>query len=391
MRGTDGEYRAECPLRPMPARSGSSSARCCCVSASARPRRAASRAGRGLAARPVAARARRPRGRARARSPAALRSLPVAIPSSRTSWAWWRRRTDTTRRRRRTSGARSARRPATRTRTLNLGRLYQENAARDPGRRSARRWPRTRRCSPTTRRMRKSLYQSAVLLQKTGDFARSLERLSRLPEDERSRAQVLAAAPGRRSRRGAPRGGGPLDGRAARAARPHRGGRPGHPARALRPWPRRRRAVRLLERVRARGLASAEIGLARLAAPPTRPRGLSTPPATRSRRVGRAPPGRRSRSSWTWPASPRRRATSRARSATSPTRVSWTRRTRVSTSSSGWCASSSDLGVEAYNALKEAVRLDPGNAAVNYAMGAVSLHRRDPARGRALLPQVRAS
>jgi tetratricopeptide (TPR) repeat protein len=36
------------------------------------------------------------------------------------------------------------------------------------------------------------------------------------------------------------------------------------------------------------------------------------------------------------------------------------------------------LGVEAYNALKEAVSLDPGNAAVNYAMGAVALHRRDP-------------
>jgi tetratricopeptide (TPR) repeat protein len=37
-----------------------------------------------------------------------------------------------------------------------------------------------------------------------------------------------------------------------------------------------------------------------------------------------------------------------------------------------------DLGVEAYNSLKEAVRLDPENAAVNYAMGAVALHRKDP-------------
>jgi tetratricopeptide (TPR) repeat protein len=37
-----------------------------------------------------------------------------------------------------------------------------------------------------------------------------------------------------------------------------------------------------------------------------------------------------------------------------------------------------DLGVEAYNALKQAVALDPENAAANYAMGAVSLHRRDP-------------
>jgi tetratricopeptide (TPR) repeat protein len=37
-----------------------------------------------------------------------------------------------------------------------------------------------------------------------------------------------------------------------------------------------------------------------------------------------------------------------------------------------------DLGVEAYNSLKQAAALDPGNAATNYAMGAVSLHRRDP-------------
>jgi tetratricopeptide (TPR) repeat protein len=37
-----------------------------------------------------------------------------------------------------------------------------------------------------------------------------------------------------------------------------------------------------------------------------------------------------------------------------------------------------DLGVEAYNSLKEAVRLDPESAAVNYAMGAVALHRKDP-------------
>ena len=37
-----------------------------------------------------------------------------------------------------------------------------------------------------------------------------------------------------------------------------------------------------------------------------------------------------------------------------------------------------DLGAEAYNSLKEAVRLDPENAAANYAMGAVALHRKDP-------------
>ncbi|PYQ24534.1 MAG: hypothetical protein DMF79_01520 [Acidobacteria bacterium] len=37
-----------------------------------------------------------------------------------------------------------------------------------------------------------------------------------------------------------------------------------------------------------------------------------------------------------------------------------------------------DLGVEAYNSLKEAVRLEPDNAAFNYALGATALHRRFP-------------
>jgi tetratricopeptide (TPR) repeat protein len=37
-----------------------------------------------------------------------------------------------------------------------------------------------------------------------------------------------------------------------------------------------------------------------------------------------------------------------------------------------------ELGVEAFNSLKEAVRLEPDNAYFNYALGAVSLHRRDP-------------
>src|SRR5205814_5777501 len=37
-----------------------------------------------------------------------------------------------------------------------------------------------------------SLYQSAVLLLAAGDFARSLERVGRLPAEQRQRAQVLA-------------------------------------------------------------------------------------------------------------------------------------------------------------------------------------------------------
>jgi Flp pilus assembly protein TadD len=37
-----------------------------------------------------------------------------------------------------------------------------------------------------------------------------------------------------------------------------------------------------------------------------------------------------------------------------------------------------ELGAEAYNSFKEAVRLDPDDAAANYALGAVCLHRKDP-------------
>lgn len=38
-----------------------------------------------------------------------------------------------------------------------------------------------------------------------------------------------------------------------------------------------------------------------------------------------------------------------------------------------------DLGVEAFDSLKEAVRLEPENPHFNYALGTVALHRRDPA------------
>ncbi|HEY6547179.1 MAG TPA: tetratricopeptide repeat protein, partial [Vicinamibacteria bacterium] len=36
-----------------------------------------------------------------------------------------------------------------------------------------------------------------------------------------------------------------------------------------------------------------------------------------------------------------------------------------------------ELGAEAYTSLQEAVRLEPQNASINYAMGGVALHRRD--------------
>ena len=39
-----------------------------------------------------------------------------------------------------------------------------------------------------------------------------------------------------------------------------------------------------------------------------------------------------------------------------------------------------NLGAEAYESMKKAVTLDPENPQVNYAMGAVSIHRHEPAK-----------
>ena len=74
---------------------------------------------------------------------------------------------------------------------LNLGHLYQDNAATDPGalRKALDTYEALLRHQPAHP---EALFQSAVLLQVRGEFAPSLERLSGLPEAERQRAQVVA-------------------------------------------------------------------------------------------------------------------------------------------------------------------------------------------------------
>lgn len=256
---------------------------------------------------------------------------------------------------------------------LNLGRLYQESAGRDPAAvgKALAAYESVLAYDPGHA---ESLYQSAVLLQATGDFARSRERLSRLPEDQRRRAQVLAlgladdVGAGRRD---------DADRTAdALVERPDLS-----EADVLTVLPtlsahgRDDLGVRLLERVRARGLASFD-GLQRLAAA--------------YEAAGRLDAARD--------------AFEAAAAARPPAAAVLLDLARVAQKSGdlhgalgylahardldprdarahflfGMVCVELDLGVEAYNALKEAVRLDPGNAAINYAMGAVSLHRREP-------------
>jgi tetratricopeptide (TPR) repeat protein len=257
--------------------------------------------------------------------------------------------------------------------SLNLGRLYQENTARDPGAlpKALAAYDAVLAYDP---RHSESLYQSAVVLRASGEFARSLERLARLPAEDRDRAAVLAVrladevGAGRRDE--ADRSLEALLGRLDLSEGDVVAVLPtllAHGGQDL--------AVRLLERVRARGLAT-EAGLRPLAA------GYEA--------LGRLDAARDALE-----------AVTALHPADVPLLMDLARVAQGAGDGQGalgYLAHAREmdpkdarvhflfgmlcvelgLGVEAYNALKEAVRLDPGNAAINYAMGAVALHRRDP-------------
>ncbi len=74
---------------------------------------------------------------------------------------------------------------------LNLGRLYQENAAKDPQalRKGLDTYRRLLRFDPANR---EANYQAALLLEKLGEFRASLEQLSRLSAPDQKRPQALA-------------------------------------------------------------------------------------------------------------------------------------------------------------------------------------------------------
>src|SRR5262247_274672 len=74
---------------------------------------------------------------------------------------------------------------------LNLGRLYQENAARDP-QALAKALDIYRRVLQYEPENVEANYQSAVLLMRKGAYQASLDHLSRLPEKSRNTAQALS-------------------------------------------------------------------------------------------------------------------------------------------------------------------------------------------------------
>src|SRR2546426_2190406 len=74
---------------------------------------------------------------------------------------------------------------------LNLGRLYQENAAKDP-RASEKGLEIYRRLLDFEPGNVEAIYQTAVLLGRLGSFQASLDQLSRLPAEDQQRAQALS-------------------------------------------------------------------------------------------------------------------------------------------------------------------------------------------------------
>lgn len=229
---------------------------------------------------------------------------------------------------------------------LNLGRLHQENAGGNPqavGQALAA-YQAVLAYDPTHP---EALYQSAILLQATGEFARSLEHLSRLPEGQGQSAQVLAV------RCAGLAGVGDQDGadRAADVLLVRNDLSEGDVTAILPTLAARGRSdlgLRLLEGLRSRGLVSPGsfrshavallLNLARMAHQARDPRGALGYLA-HARDIDPA-----------------------------DAHVHFF---------FGMVCVDLDLGTEAHTSLLEAVRLEPANAPFNYALGAVSLHRRD--------------
>ncbi|HVO09111.1 MAG TPA: tetratricopeptide repeat protein [Vicinamibacteria bacterium] len=256
---------------------------------------------------------------------------------------------------------------------LNLGRLYQENASRDPqaAAKALAAYQAVLRYAPDHAEAR---FQEAALLQAMGRFDRSLQALGRLPATDQERPAALAVRLGDLAGQGD---------RAATDATAEKllaaGGfdeldvRPVLPA--LLSHGREDLAVRLVEDLRRRGHASAD-DLQQLAllmekqgklvearvrleeAAQSRPDDV--PLLLDLARVAhKAGDGRG------------------ALGYLAHARALEPKNARVHFLFGMVCVDL-DLGAEAYNSLKEAVRLDPENPEVNYAMGAVALHRKDP-------------
>ena len=256
---------------------------------------------------------------------------------------------------------------------LNLGRLYQENAAKDAGAlgKALRVYEGILQYEPDHVEAR---YQSAVVLHAQGEFARSLEHLDRLPAADQERPASLALRCGNQAGRG--------DRAKADEAADRLLDRLDVTEDDLRPilpdlltHGREDLALRFLERLRAQGLASVEA----------------------QRQLGLLYEGRKDLDKAR--AVLEKAAESRTPSVTllvDLARVAHAQhddrgalgylahaRAREPENAGvhfffGMICVDLDLGVEAFDSLREAVRLAPDNPSFNYALGAVALHRRDP-------------
>jgi tetratricopeptide (TPR) repeat protein len=256
---------------------------------------------------------------------------------------------------------------------LNLGRLCQENGATDPkaATKALAAYQAILRYEPSHAEAR---FQSAALLQATGEFGRSLDELGRLAPADQDRPAALAvrladhAGKGERAEADAAAGKllaqggfGELD---VRATLP-----------VLAAHGRGDLAVSLMEDLRRRGRASSEdlqhLGLlyekdGRLAEArirleeAARDRPDSVPLLLDLARVAHKAGDGRGALGYLAHARALEPANARVHFLF------------------GMVCVDLDLGAEAYTSLKEAVKLDPENASINYAMGAVALHRKDP-------------
>ncbi len=255
---------------------------------------------------------------------------------------------------------------------LNLGRLYQENGAKDPkaGRKALAAYQSILKHDPSHAEAR---FQSAALLQALGEFAPSLEELSRLSPADQQRPAALGVRLADQVGKG--------ERAAADATADKLLGQDGFDELDVRPalpvlaaHGRADLAVRLLEDLRRRGRASSEdlqgLGVlyekdgrlpeARVRLEEAaRDRPDNVPLLLDLARVAHKAGDREGALGYLGHARAIEPANARVHFLF------------------GMICVEMDLGVEAYNSLKEAVRLDPQNAAVNYAMGAVALHRKD--------------
>ena len=256
---------------------------------------------------------------------------------------------------------------------LNLGRLHQENAAKDAGapRKALAAYESVLRYEPAHRDAR---FQAAALLQALGEPERSQAELERLPPEDRERPAALAVACGNLAARGA---------RAeADAAAEKLLAHPDLAAEDVRPvlpvlaaHGRDDLVVRVVEMLRQKGLAASadlealgaayarqgQLALAREAleaAAASRPDDaallLALARVAYEQKDLKGALGYLGHARAVAPLDPR---------------VHFFL---------GMVCVGLDLGAEAYTALAEAVRLDPDNPEANYAFGSVAVHRKDP-------------